>query len=127
MGCQKNSHSVNIMCSETVRYAFVSHLSGALCRQGISVSVFTDKDDSEMKTYSFPDDQSQGARVSVVVFSESYASSIPWFAKHLEFHKNNGYVIVPVFYGVDPSVVNRDFKCLRTLTRNDNITGHQSG
>lgn len=120
MSSEKNSQSVNIICSETVRHSFVSHLSGALRRQGISVCVLA------VETNFFPDDQNQGVRVSVVVITKTYASSIPWFAKHLERHKNNGYVIVPVFYGVDPSVVNRDLEFLGTLPRDDNITGHPS-
>ncbi|KAJ0261117.1 Protein DA1-related 4 [Hirschfeldia incana] len=124
MSYEKKTHSVNIICLETVRHSFVSHLSGALCRQGISVSVFAETDESELETYSFLDDQNQGARVSVVVITETCASSVPWFAKHLERHKNNGYVIVQVFYGVDPSVVNLEF--LGTLPRDDNITAHQS-
>ncbi|XP_013630635.1 PREDICTED: protein DA1-related 4-like isoform X3 [Brassica oleracea var. oleracea] len=124
MSCEKNSHSINIICSETVRYSFVSHLSGALRRQGISVFVFAGTD--ELESYSFPDDQNQEARVSVVVFSESYASSGRWFAKQLELHKKNGYVIVPVFYGVDPSVVNRDLEFLGTMKRDGNLTRHPS-
>lgn len=80
----------------------------------------------ELESYSFPDDQNQGARVSVVVFSETYASSGPWFAKQLELHKKNGYVIVPVFYGVDPSVVNRDLEFLGTMKRDGNLTRHPS-
>ncbi|KAF3508156.1 hypothetical protein F2Q69_00000736 [Brassica cretica] len=124
MSCEKNSHSINIICSETVRYSFVSHLSGALRRQGISVFVFAGTD--ELESYSFPDDQNQEARVSVVVFSETYASSGRWFAKQLELHKKNGYVIVPVFYGVDPSVVNRDLEFLGTLKRDGNLTRHPS-
>lgn len=105
---EETSHSVNIICEETVRYSFVSHLAAALRRQGISVSVFTDTD---------PDDRNQVARVSVVVFS---ALSVPWFDKVIERQWNKGYVIVPVFYRVDPSVVNRNYDWLRI----GNIAGH---
>lgn len=126
MDSKKSSHGVNIICSETERYSFVSHLSRALGRRGISVSVFADTDDTELETYSIPGDQNHVAMVSVMVFSETYASSIPWFATYLEDHKNKGYVIVPVFYGVDPSVVNRNLECLRTLPRDGNLTRHQS-
>lgn len=55
----ETSHSVNIICEESVHYSFISHLAAALRRQGISVSVFTDSD---------LDDQNQRARVSVMVF-----------------------------------------------------------
>ncbi|KFK26011.1 hypothetical protein AALP_AA8G191300 [Arabis alpina] len=100
----ETSRSVDIICEESVRYSFISHLAAALRRQGISVSVFTDTD---------PDDQNQGARVSVVVFSETYALSFPWLDKVIERRRNNnGYVIVPVFYGVSPSDVNRFYDWL---------------
>ncbi|VVB14994.1 unnamed protein product [Arabis nemorensis] len=100
----ETSHGVNIICEESVRYSFVSHLAAALRRQGISVSVFTDSD---------PDDQNQGARVSVVVFSQTYALSVPWFDKVIERGRNNSSVMVPVFYGIAPSDVNPNYDWLR--------------
>ncbi|KAL0672782.1 hypothetical protein Bca4012_000763 [Brassica carinata] len=124
MDFKKSSHSVNIICSGTERYSFVSHLSRALGRRGISVSVFADADVKKHETDSFPDDQNHV--VSVMVFSETYKSSIPWFATHLEGHKNKGYVVVPVFYGVDSSVVKSDLECLTTLPEDGNLTRHQS-
>ncbi|XP_019090058.1 PREDICTED: probable WRKY transcription factor 16 [Camelina sativa] len=93
--------SVNIICEETARYSFVSHLSAALRREGISISVFADTD---------LDYRNQGATLSVVVFSESNAFSLTWvdnFAKVLELRRNNGHKVTPVFYGVDPSGTNQ--------------------
>lgn len=112
---EKSSHSVNIICEETVRRSFVSHLSAALRRESISVSVFSDTDF---------DDQNQGVRVSVVVFSENYASSLSMldnFAKILQLRSNNGHDVIPVFYGVDPSAVNPNHAWLPL-----HMEGHQS-
>ncbi|XP_020877773.1 protein DA1-related 4 [Arabidopsis lyrata subsp. lyrata] len=112
---EKSSHSVNIICEETVRRSFVSHLSSALHREGISVCVFADTDF---------DDQNQGARVTVVVFSENYAFPHPMldnFAKILQLRSNSGHEVIPVFYGVDPSAVNPNHDWLPL-----HMEGHQS-
>lgn len=115
---ETSSRSVNIICEDTVRYSFVSHLSAALRREGISISVFADTD---------LDYRNQGATVSVVVFSETYAFSLPWvdnFAKVLELRRNNGHKVIPVFYGVDPSVIDQEW--MRKLLETGYSAGHQS-
>ncbi|XP_011002871.1 PREDICTED: protein SUPPRESSOR OF npr1-1, CONSTITUTIVE 1-like isoform X6 [Populus euphratica] len=48
------------------------------------------------------------AKLSVIVFSENYASSkwcLEELAKIFERRKNNGQIVIPVFYQVDPSHV----------------------
>ena len=48
--------------------------------------------------------------ISVIVFSENYASSkwcldeLVWI---LECRKNLGQLVLPVFYGIDPSVLRK--------------------
>ena len=48
--------------------------------------------------------------ISVIIFSENYASS-PWclneLEKILECKKRNGQIVIPVFYGIDPSIVRK--------------------
>ena len=48
--------------------------------------------------------------ISVIIFSENYASS-PWclneLVKILECKKRNGQIVIPVFYGIDPSIVRK--------------------
>ncbi|MQL41546.1 toll/interleukin-1 receptor domain-containing protein, partial [Escherichia coli] len=48
------------------------------------------------------------AKVSVIVFSENYASSkwcLDELVKILECKRKNGQIIVPVFYHIDPTQV----------------------
>jgi hypothetical protein len=47
------------------------------------------------------------AKLSVIVFSENYASSrwcLEELAKIFGRRKNNGQIVIPVFYQVDPSI-----------------------
>jgi hypothetical protein len=47
-------------------------------------------------------------KLSVIVFSENYASSkwcLEELAKVIERRRNNGQIVIPVFYKVDPSHV----------------------
>ncbi|KAG5222153.1 protein SUPPRESSOR OF npr1-1, CONSTITUTIVE [Salix suchowensis] len=92
---------------EDTRAGFTSHLCAALNRKqiltfmdyqlvrgdGISASL--------LRTI-------EEAKLSVVVFSEKYASSkwcLEELAKIFECRKNNGQKVIPVFYQVDPSHV----------------------
>ncbi|XP_060673971.1 disease resistance protein Roq1-like [Ziziphus jujuba] len=51
------------------------------------------------------------SKISVVVFSENYDASSTWCLNELvhilECKKNNGQTVMPVFYGIDPSVVQK--------------------
>ncbi|CAN8300407.1 unnamed protein product [Cochlearia groenlandica] len=98
---EKTSQSVDIICDETLRYSFVSHLSAALRRAGISISVsaFADLDSDYLN---------EKSRVSVVVFSETIRLFQNWrdkFHKTLQLRRKESQKVIPVFYGVDPSSV----------------------
>ena len=111
--CEK---SVNIICEKTVRYSFVSHLSAALSREGISVSV----NDEDFQNQTVND----WATVSVVVISDLEK---PWFAKLTKVTErmdNNGHLVVSVIYGVDP--LNRGFHLVREFLKARNIKAHRS-
>ena len=63
----------------------------------------------------------EDSNVSVIVFSENYASSrwcLDELTKILECKKNQGQVVVPVFYKVDPSNV-------RKQTENQALTKYE--
>lgn len=123
-----NSHSVNIICEESVQYSLVSHLSAALRREGISVFV-----DScgfqETKPFSVEQNQAvtDGARVSVVVISNMVELFDPWvlkFLKVIKRRRNSGHMVVPVFYGVDP--LNRVYGWANRRLEAEKLTSHQS-
>ncbi|KAL0735637.1 hypothetical protein Bca4012_011847 [Brassica carinata] len=108
--------SVNIICEKAVRYSFVSHLSAALSREGISVSV----NDEDVQNQTVND----WATVSVVVISDL---GKPWFVKLTmvtERMDNNGHLVVSVIYGVDP--LNRGFPLLIEFLEDRNLIAHRS-
>ncbi|XP_034926907.1 disease resistance protein RPV1-like isoform X2 [Populus alba] len=92
---------------EDTRVAFTSHLYDALNRKQILTFIdyqLVRGDEisaSLLKTI-------EEAKLSVIVFSENYASSkwcLEELAKIIECRKNNGQIVIPVFYKVDPSHV----------------------
>ncbi|KAB2596590.1 protein suppressor of npr1-1 [Pyrus ussuriensis x Pyrus communis] len=94
---------------EDTRRGFVSHLYRALCQKPLNT--FIDSEDlrkgdrlSELLT------AIRESRLSIVVFSQSYASST-WCLKELvqilECNDNKNQIIVPIFYEVDPSDIRR--------------------
>jgi len=122
------SHSVNIICEETVLHSLVSHLSAALRREGISV--FVDACGlQETKFFSIKQNQplTDGARVLVVVISDEVEFYDPWFPKFLKViqgWQNNGHVVVPVFYGVDS--LTRVYGWANSWLEAEKLTSHQS-
>ncbi|KAG7551041.1 Zinc finger LIM-type [Arabidopsis thaliana x Arabidopsis arenosa] len=122
------SHSVNIICGETVLHSLVSHLSAALRREGISV--FVDACGlQESKSFSIKQNQAltDGARVSVVVISDEVEFYDPWvpkFFKVIKGWKNKGHVVVPVFYGVDS--LTRGYGWANSWLEAEKFTSHQS-
>jgi hypothetical protein len=89
------------------RFDFTSHLYAALKRKQILTFIdyqLVRGDEisaSLLRTI-------EEAKLSVIVFSENYASSkwcLEELAKIFERRKNNGQIVIPVFYHVDPSHV----------------------
>lgn len=93
---------------EDTRKNFISHLYAALSNAGISTFL----DDEKLKGGDrLGPELLQAIRVSqisIVVFSKRYTTS-SWCLNELdqimECHRTYGHVVLPVFYGVDPSVV----------------------
>ncbi|KAG7560472.1 P-loop containing nucleoside triphosphate hydrolase [Arabidopsis thaliana x Arabidopsis arenosa] len=88
---------------DTVRYSFVSHLSAAFHRRGVSSFIGENGSDSEINGL-------DKFRASVVVFSEKYSSSkscMEELFKVSERRRNNCLVVVPVFYPVTKSFVKK--------------------
>jgi len=92
---------------EDTRVGFTSHLYVALKRE--QILTFIDNQlvrgdeisASLLRTI-------EEAKLSVIVFSENYASSkwcLEELAKIFERRRNNGQIVIPLFYQVDPSHV----------------------
>ncbi|RXH94814.1 hypothetical protein DVH24_024498 [Malus domestica] len=94
---------------EDTRRGFVSHLYNALVKKPINAFIDAEKlrkgdHLSELLT------AIRGSRLSLVVFSQNYASST-WCLKELvqilECKDTNNQIVLPIFYEVDPSHVRK--------------------
>ncbi|XP_013605067.1 PREDICTED: disease resistance protein RRS1 [Brassica oleracea var. oleracea] len=94
-------------CEDKVRYSFISHLSAAFHRRGISS--FVGGSDPEADGSSKP--CLEKSKACVVVFSEQYSSSKPCLeelVKVTERRRNDGgLAVVPVFYRATKSSVKK--------------------
>ncbi|KAL5776082.1 hypothetical protein ACOSP7_009008 [Xanthoceras sorbifolium] len=94
---------------DDTRHGFMSHLHTALWREEIKtfIDYHLRKGDQISSSLLTVIEQS---RISIVVFSKDYASSkwcLEELVKILERRKMYGQVVIPVFYGVDPSDVRK--------------------
>jgi hypothetical protein len=92
---------------EDTRVGFTSHLYGALKREQILTFIDNQLERGDEISASLLRTIEE-AKLSVIVFSENYASSkwcLEELAKIFERRRNNGQIVIPVFYQVDPSHV----------------------
>ncbi|KAK4269978.1 hypothetical protein QN277_023069 [Acacia crassicarpa] len=93
---------------EDTRASFTSHLSSSLSDNGIDVF----KDDTHLPRGNNISLELQhgieNSRISIVIFSKDYAGSrwcLNELLKIMEVHRVQGRLVLPVFYGIDPSEV----------------------
>ncbi|KAB2623117.1 TMV resistance protein N-like [Pyrus ussuriensis x Pyrus communis] len=114
--CFTNSWKYHVFLSfrgEDTRYNFTGHLCTALRQKGIN----TFMDDclsrgEEISTALLK--AIEESRISVIVFSENYASSrwcLDELVKILDCEKSNQQMVLPVFYKVSPSDVRNQKGC----------------
>ncbi|XP_061370926.1 disease resistance protein RPV1-like isoform X2 [Gastrolobium bilobum] len=90
------------------RNSFVSHLHASLSNAGINT--FLDDEKLEKGTELGPEllRAIERSQISIVVFSETYTES-SWclneLVKIMECHRTYGQVVLPVFYGVEPTQI----------------------
>ena len=91
---------------EDTRNGFISNLNGFLRQKDINTFMDDELQRGEkISTELF--ETIESSKISIIVFSENYATStwcLDELVKILEC-KNNGQVVLPVFYKVDPSEV----------------------
>ncbi|KDO39098.1 hypothetical protein CISIN_1g0137244mg, partial [Citrus sinensis] len=89
--------------SEDTRDNFTSHLYSALSQK--SIETFINRGDEISQSLV---DAIEASAISLIIFSEGYASS-RWFfdklVKILQCKRVYGQIVLPVFYGVDPAPV----------------------
>ncbi|PON48571.1 hypothetical protein TorRG33x02_320200, partial [Trema orientale] len=86
-------------CDEDSGKGFISHLKYALSKEGIDS--FTHEDGEEL---------TEESRCSIIIFSPNYASSasrLDEIVKILDYKDTKGLIVIPVFYGVDPTDVRK--------------------
>jgi hypothetical protein len=99
---------------EDTRFGFTGHLYQALCDKGFNTFIDDNLHRGEEISKELLD-TIESSMISIVVFSENYASStwcLDVLVKIVECRKNNGQSVLPVYCKVDPSEVrkqDRDF------------------
>lgn len=100
---------------EDTRYNFTGHLYHALCLEGLDTFIDNDLERGEEISAKLPkaiDD----SRILMIIFSENYAFSrwcLDELVKIIECRKND-QVVLPIFYKVDPLVVQEQKGKLKT-------------
>ncbi|XP_009115842.1 probable disease resistance protein At4g19520 [Brassica rapa] len=94
-------------CEDKVRYSFISHLSAAFHRRGISSYI----GGSDPKSDGLSKGDMEKSKACVVVFSEKYSSSKPCLEELVKVSERRGYegghAVVPVFYRATKSSVKK--------------------
>ncbi|XP_044511582.1 disease resistance protein RPV1-like [Mangifera indica] len=94
---------------EDTRNGFTSHLYAALCRREIKTFI----DDGLRIGDRIPSslvEAIEGSKISIIIFSENYASSkwcLEELVKILECNRKYGQIVIPIFYHIDPSDVRK--------------------
>ncbi|KAH9725551.1 ADP-ribosyl cyclase/cyclic ADP-ribose hydrolase [Citrus sinensis] len=97
---------------EETRDSFTSHLYSALCQTNIETFI----DDQLVRGNEISQsllDAIEASSISVIVFSEGYASSrwcLDELLKILDCRKEYAQIVIPVFYRVDPSHVRKQIE-----------------
>ncbi|KAL9437635.1 hypothetical protein AB3S75_023495 [Citrus x aurantiifolia] len=97
---------------EETRDSFTSHLYSALCETNIETFI----DDQLVRGNEISQsllDAIEASSISVIVFSEGYASSrwcLDELLKILDCRKEYAQIVIPVFYRVDPSHVRKQIE-----------------
>ncbi|KAK9985506.1 hypothetical protein SO802_030457 [Lithocarpus litseifolius] len=105
---------------EDTRNGFTGHLYQALCDTGIKT--FIDNNDLQ-RGKKISDELLKAiklSRISIIIFSQNYASSA-WCLDELVEILNcnqNGQVVLPVFYKVDPSEVRKQEGTFKVALKN---------
>ena len=117
------SSSSNAITRPSQKYAVFLSFSGKDTRKGFLSHLYAALDGKGIKTYI--DDESlergneianslvqaiQESEASIILFSENYASSwwcLDELVQILQCRERNGQIVVPVFYGVEPTHVRK--------------------
>ena len=93
---------------EDTRYGFTGHLFHALCDNGFTTFIDDDLQRGEQISAELLI-AIKSARVSIIIFSQNYAFSSWCLDELVEILncKENGQLVLPVFYKVDPSEVRK--------------------
>ena len=93
---------------EDTRNGFTGHLYRALCDKGINTFIDNDLQRGEKISLELLK-AIKSSRISIIIFSQNYAFSAWCLDELIEILncKQNGQLVLPVFYKVDPSEVRK--------------------
>ncbi|KAL5843212.1 hypothetical protein ACOSQ4_009170 [Xanthoceras sorbifolium] len=94
---------------EDTRYNFISHLHKALCDKHIEIFIDYNLNRGDEISPSLLE-AIEESQISIIIFSRNYASSrwcLEELVKILECREQYGQIMIPVFYGIDPSAVRK--------------------
>ena len=94
--------------AEDTRYSFTDYLYAALCQKGIRTFREEELRGEEIETCIFK--AIEKSRCILVIFSQCYADShrlLEDLVKIIECKNQNGKLIIPIFYHIDPSDVRK--------------------
>ncbi|KAF3443742.1 hypothetical protein FNV43_RR13432 [Rhamnella rubrinervis] len=100
---------------EDTRNQFASYLDAALSDKQILCFIDhkLERGDEISPTLRKTIDEST---ISIIIFSENYAAStwcLDELVQILEAKKTNGLIVMPIFYGIDPTIVRRQEGCYK--------------
>ncbi|XP_010558913.1 PREDICTED: TMV resistance protein N-like [Tarenaya hassleriana] len=110
VGSKRRRQTFDVFISfrgEDTRRSFTSHLSSALFKKGVNV-FHDDRIERGDEISEVLREAIAGSKVSLVVFSENYASSrwcLEELVEILQCKKTMDQLVIPIFYDVDPSQV----------------------
>ncbi|PON87769.1 TIR-NBS-LRR-like protein [Trema orientale] len=107
---KKKYHVFISFRGEDTRKSFTSHLYNALCEK--KINTYIDEESLKKGDEISPTllEAIESSKISVVILSENYASSrwcLDELSHILRCKETNNQIVVPVFYGVDPSDVRK--------------------
>ncbi|KAL5845658.1 hypothetical protein ACOSQ3_009182 [Xanthoceras sorbifolium] len=112
---------------EDTRYNFISHLHKALRDKQLEIVIDYDLNRGDEISPSLLE-AIEESQVSIIIFSRNYASSrwcLEELVKILECRQQHGQIVIPVFYGIDPSDVRNQTGSFADAAKHEQKSSHK--
>ncbi|KAL5778584.1 hypothetical protein ACOSQ2_009321 [Xanthoceras sorbifolium] len=112
---------------EDTRYNFISHLHKALCDKQLEIFIDYKLNRGDEISSSLLE-AIEKSQISIIIFSRNYASSrwcLEELVKILECREQYGQIVIPVFYGIDPSGVRNQTRSFADAAKHEQKSSHK--